>query len=116
LLLSRKKCRSLGELLAFPGGVDTRRDLFTQVGLSDGQVVDLEAFLLFVPKVDLFAASLETVGQEEICSMDIVTCTINLRLRRGALGDDTEGVVVTEAIFLLCPFVCTVNELKGGGL
>jgi translocation protein SEC63 len=113
LLLSRKKCRSLGELLAFPGGVDTRRDLFTQVGLSDGQVVDLEAFLLFVPKVDLFAASLETVGQEEICSMDIVTCTINLRLRRGALGDDTEGVVVTEGNLPPLPFCLHCERTEG---
>ena len=76
-------------------------------------MVDLEAFLLFVPKVDLFAASLETVGQEEICSMDIVTCTINLRLRRGALGDDTEGVVVTEGNLPPLPFCLHCERTEG---
>ena len=44
-------------------------------GPFDGQVADLEDFLRFVPRVDLSAATFETEGQDEVCSMDIVTCT-----------------------------------------
>ena len=111
-LLARKKCRSLDDLLALSGRENARRELLVHAGLSDGQVADLEDFLRFVPRVDLSAATFETEGQDEVCSMDIVTCTVNLRLNRGAFKDDTRTIAITKDDLPPLPFCqhCERNE------
>lgn len=93
-LLTRMKCRSLRDLLATPRGRNERNELFAKAGLTPCQIADADAFLRFAPRVDLLRATFETQGEEEICSMDIVTCTVNLKIGRGVCTDEPNSIIV----------------------
>ena len=90
-LLNRKKCRSLSDLLAIRGA-GARAEVLKVAGLTEGAVADVEAHLKFVPRAEVFTASVETEGEDAVAEFDVVTCTVNLKMARGALpAEKDEG-------------------------
>lgn len=85
--LNRKKCRNLGDLLAMRGE-SARVEALKAAGMSDGAAADVEAHLKFAPRAEVFTASVETEGEDTTIEFDVVTCTVNLRMARGALPEE----------------------------
>jgi|TARA_B110000003_G_C16645292_1_gene531767 translocation protein SEC63 len=94
--LTRAKCRSLRDLLANSRTGSARRELFSQVGLTAGQIIDTETFLRFAPRIESLHAMFETEGEDEICGMDIVTCTVTLRICRGPCTDEANSMIIVN--------------------
>jgi translocation protein SEC63 len=81
--LSRKgKCKSVSELAAIPGA-ENRAAALTSAGLNILQVSDIESHLAFIPRAEILEGTIETDGETEIVEMDVVTCTLNVKLSRG---------------------------------
>lgn len=80
--LSRKKCRSLADLLAVKGA-PARMEALTTAGMSAGAAADVETHLRFVPRAEVFCAGIETEGEDSVVELDVVTCTVSLKMARG---------------------------------
>ena len=89
--LLRKKCGSVGDLMATCGG-SARVEALKAAGLSDGAAADVEAHLRFVPRAEVFTASVETEGEGVMTELDVVTCTVNLKMSRGGLPARTLAI------------------------
>lgn len=81
--LTRKKVKSLADLLATPGP-DARASALAAAGLSARQAADVEAHLRFVPSVKFLTATVETEGEADVVELDAVTCRVTLKMTRGA--------------------------------
>ena len=93
LALARKgKVRGVGELASL-AGAEKRAAALAAAGLSAAQVSDVEAHLAFVPRAEILEGTIETDGESQIVEMDVVTCTMNVKLSRGAaaVADAAEG-------------------------
>ena len=101
LALARKgKVRGAGELASL-AGPEKRAAALAAAGLSAAQVSDVESHLAFVPRAEILEGTIETDGESQIVEMDVVTCTMNVKLSRGAAaaaettapggGDAAEG-------------------------
>ena len=82
--LARKgKVRGAGELASL-AGPEKRAAALAAAGLSAAQVLDVESYLAFVPRAEILEGTIETDGESQIAEMDVVTCTMNVKLSRGA--------------------------------
>ena len=82
--LARKgKVRGAGELASL-AGPEKRAAALAAAGLSAAQVSDVESYLAFVPRAEILEGTIETDGESQIVEMDVVTCTMNVKLSRGA--------------------------------
>ena len=101
LALARKgKVRGAGELASL-AGAEKRAAALAAAGLSAAQVSDVESHLAFVPRAEILEGTIETDGETQIVELDVVTCTMNVKLSRGAAaaeppaalggGDAAEG-------------------------
>jgi translocation protein SEC63 len=93
LALARKgKVRGVGELASL-AGAEKRAAALAAAGLSAAQVSDVEAHLAFVPRAEILEGTIETDGESQIVELDVVTCTMNVKLSRGAaaVADAAEG-------------------------
>ena len=101
LALARKgKVRGAGELASL-AGPEKRAAALAAAGLSAAQISDVESHLAFVPRAEILEGTIETDGESQIVEMDVVTCTMNVKLSRGAAaaaettapggGDAAEG-------------------------
>ena len=80
--LGRKKIRGVSDLAATPGAAE-RAAALTAAGLSESQVTDVETHLAFFPRPDVFTATVETDGEDNVLELDVVTCAVTLKLSRG---------------------------------
>jgi translocation protein SEC63 len=93
LALARKgKVRGAGELASL-AGAEKRAAALAAAGLSAAQVSDVESHLAFVPRAEILEGTIETDGENQIVELDVVTCTMNVKLSRGAaaVADAAEG-------------------------
>lgn len=88
--LGRKKIRGVSDLAATPGAAE-RAAALTAAGLSESQATDVETHLAFFPRPDVFTATVETDGEDNVLELDVVTCAVTLKLSRGGAPEKKEG-------------------------
>ena len=86
LLAKKGKVRGVGDLASLPGA-EKRAAALSAAGLTSVQVKDVEAHLAFIPRAEILEGTIETDGESQIVEQDVVTCTLNVKISRGAAAN-----------------------------